>query len=147
LNVTDDTTLLFYWRIIMRRWISVLLLLVGCDEGDHGEASVCEENGVDTDAECFSDSAVVQCGPGTVEVDGECVPAETSCGFGTVIEGEECVALASQTVYLPFAAETATGPRGSSRYLSLILLGRRPLTVRPGPYQIYLPTGWYLTNR
>jgi hypothetical protein len=39
------------------------------------------------------DSAVLQCGPGTVEVDGECVPVELECGFGTVIEGEECVAL------------------------------------------------------
>jgi len=47
--------------------------------------------------------ALVECGPGTIEIDGRCAPEdEVVCGEGTILRGVECIAVEPFWVYLPF---------------------------------------------
>ena len=79
------------------RPLSVALLL--------GTASGCSrvECGFGTERLGRTCEALVECGPGTIELEGRCVPeAEIVCGDGTILRGVECVSVDPYWVYLPF---------------------------------------------
>jgi hypothetical protein len=69
--------------------IAVLLAGVACGEGDETE---CGEGTVERDGACVPES-MVRCGDGTLSVDGACVPDQERCGAGTSFDPDagECL--------------------------------------------------------
>ena len=66
-------------------------------------------------------SPALQCGPGTIDVDGVCTAeaAIATCGPGTILREETCVALDLQLVSMPFAAGSeVTVMQGNHGYFS-----------------------------
>lgn len=87
----------------------------GCDELECGSGTR------EVDGICVPGYDEVLCGPGTLLVAGECLPedGESDCGPGTVRRGDECVEADLQFVHLPFPeGETATLSQGYLGYFS-----------------------------
>lgn len=82
----------------MFRYLSVVTCLL------IGQAACTRiECGANTEQSGRMCEALVECGPGTVELEGRCVPEdEVVCGEGTILRGLECVAVEPFWVYLPF---------------------------------------------
>lgn len=86
----------------------------------------CGPGTVELDGQCVAvDEApppTIRCGPGTVELDGECVIAtapEIQCGDGTVLRGDECVAAVVQVVRTPLVeGDSAYVMQGAHGYFS-----------------------------
>ncbi len=100
-------------------WIGAAALLLlavgGCKKLECGEGTR------EVDGVCVPGYDEVLCGPGTIEVDGECLPegGETDCGPGTVRRGDECVEADLQFVHLPFPeGRSVTITQGYMGYFS-----------------------------
>ncbi|MEO0601227.1 MAG: M23 family metallopeptidase, partial [Myxococcota bacterium] len=81
--------------------------LVGCAR------LACGPGTEEVDGECVAIEATppmppsIECGPGTIEVDGVCeIEAPTRCGPGTILVGDECVGVDGIRIATPFAADT-----------------------------------------
>ena len=103
------------------RWMTVpvVALCVGAATGC--QKLECGQGTREVDGVCVPGYDEVLCGPGTVEVEGECLPedVDVDCGPGTVRRGDECVEADLQFVYLPFVeGETVTLSQGYLGYFS-----------------------------